>query len=592
MKRPFSTIGFSSFFGAFLAFLLFNQFYFLIIILIFSLIAVALKRKNKTIVFTCLICITMLFTYTYILLSINQETINKYENTAIKIYGYVDEIKTSENGTYSYNFNVESVNSYNKNFNINLYSNDEIEPFKKCFLNVKTFEKDEEKLNLSAYFNQNEYNIKYNENNDFFIRKTIHNLRLNFEKIILSSGNNKYTSVITGSVTGNKDYINQKTINSFAIVGASHILAISGLHLSLIILLISKILDKIKVKTIIKSLILIFMIILLMTFVGFSSSINRAGIMMIIFVVAQMLYKKSDSLNSLGFSVLIIILLNPFSVVDIGFLLSVFATIGIIIIYPLISKRLKRKLKFKNKIINLFLDYFALSLSATIFTTPISAIYFEKFSIIAPVVSVAISLFIPIIVVGGFLIGITGIILKIDFIIQIISFIPKLFTFVTVNIIDAFAKIPFSVIMTNTNILKFEIISFSIFLVLYALIKQNKISLKKIVTSVLCFFTVFLLTVITTSIVKYFNVNLIDISENSTVYYLNYKNTNLLIFDKIDNEIKTKINNYFNKNAINKIDYLIITSSGDNNYNFSSNLKSREININYLIAPNNFMYSE
>ena len=98
---------------------------------------------------------------------------------------------------------------------------------------------------------------------------------------------------------------------------------------------ISYILSKSKIS---KRWIYIITIIGLLSFMfitGFSSSVTRACIMGSIALLANVFYKKQDSINCIAISMLIMLLYNPFIIYDIGFKLSYLATIGIILFYQL-----------------------------------------------------------------------------------------------------------------------------------------------------------------------------------------------------------------------------------------------------------------
>ena len=80
-----------------------------------------------------------------------------------------------------------------------------------------------------------------------------------------------------------------------------------------------------------------------MALTGFTSSVIRSGIMMIIYLIGKEFFYESDSLNSLGIAALFMCLPNPYASGDIGMILSFSATLGIIILYPVLSDYVLKK---------------------------------------------------------------------------------------------------------------------------------------------------------------------------------------------------------------------------------------------------------
>ena len=162
----------------------------------------------------------------------------------------------------------------------------------------------------------------------------------------------------------------------FRRAGASHILAVSGMHLSVIILSLRFILSAIERKK--RNMILIAASLFYMALTGFSPSVCRAAIMMTIFLVGDIFGEKSDGITSLMISMAIILAVWPSAVYGAGFWLSCAATFGILIVVP--SFRLaflypkegdKWPLKPIKKAARLVLTLLIASAAAQMFTMPI-----------------------------------------------------------------------------------------------------------------------------------------------------------------------------------------------------------------------------
>ena len=143
---------------------------------------------------------------------------------------------------------------------------------------------------------------------------------------------------------GYKTGLSKEIKDSFRKNNLSHMLAISGMHISYMLLLFNLLLRPFKTKT--KSIITISIILFFMQLTGNAPSINRTCITVILSLIAPMIYRKSDQLTNLAVSALFMLIQNPYSIKDLSFIFSYIATIGIIFIYPII------KIKFESFIIN------------------------------------------------------------------------------------------------------------------------------------------------------------------------------------------------------------------------------------------------
>ena len=195
--------------------------------------------------------------------------------------------------------------------------------------------------------------------------------------------------LFTGIVIGDKTNIDENIIENFKNSSLSHVLAVSGMNISFLIMGVS-IFNKITGKR--NNFILaIFIIIIYMIITGFSASIYRAGIMGILMLISKIIYRKSDIWTNLSTSLLILLLTNPFLLFDIGLQLSYLGTIGIILFQKIIFKTLTKytykiksikysRSKIKTKIILKILEIISVTTSAQITITPILIYQFHSIS--------------------------------------------------------------------------------------------------------------------------------------------------------------------------------------------------------------------
>jgi len=165
---------------------------------------------------------------------------------------------------------------------------------------------------------------------------------------------------------------------SYAAAGAIHILAISGLHIGIIMLLISYILkplDYLKNGKYLKLILVVSSLWFYAILAGLSPSIVRATTMFTALSFGLFLNRKTELINILALSAIILLLINPFYVFDVGFKMSYLAVLAIILIQPKIA----RLWHPKYKLVNYFWQLISVSTAAQIGVLPLSLYYFHQF---------------------------------------------------------------------------------------------------------------------------------------------------------------------------------------------------------------------
>lgn len=166
--------------------------------------------------------------------------------------------------------------------------------------------------------------------------------------------------------TGNTEYINTSTIDSFRYGGIAHVFAVSGLHIGLVYGVVSFFLKKLHVPKVPAAIISIAIVFFYTGVCGFSLSAVRAAIMCAASELVRLMRGKYDGLSSVALSFVLITLVNPLNVISIGFQLSIAAVAGIAIFNGSICRALTR-IKIPKKIASSA----SVSLSAQLATFPI-----------------------------------------------------------------------------------------------------------------------------------------------------------------------------------------------------------------------------
>ena len=283
------------------------------------------------------------------------------------------------------------------------------------------------------------------------------NIALKLKQKIDETLNEDEASILKGLLLGDTSKIEEEMYEKFQVSNMAHILAVSGMHISYIILGIKLLLDKKIGKRKTKYFIILFLIFYLLL-TGFTSSVIRATIMGILVIVSQILYRKNDVWNSIALSLLCILLYNPFLIMNIGLQLSYVGTIGIILLQKNISSILKN-IKMKNKkiqykinrrlilLISKIKEILAVTLSAQIAIFPIIIYHFNFLGIYFWITNLIVSIIIGPVFLLGFICVLFSF-FKIS-IVSLLSSILSVFIKILIYITN-FSKLPFSKIYIPT----------------------------------------------------------------------------------------------------------------------------------------------
>ena len=185
-------------------------------------------------------------------------------------------------------------------------------------------------------------------------------------------------ALINALLLGQRQDITTDVYEDYAKAGAIHILAISGLHIGILLLILQFIMKPLLYFRYGKFVRLLLILSLLWSFAiiaGLSPSVVRAVTMFSLFAIVRGLKRASNSLNTLAVSAFILLLFRPGFCFDVGFQLSYAAVASIIIVKPVLD----RWWHIKHRIGNWFLDLFKVSIAAQIGVLPLSLYYFHQF---------------------------------------------------------------------------------------------------------------------------------------------------------------------------------------------------------------------
>lgn len=202
-----------------------------------------------------------------------------------------------------------------------------------------------------------------------------------------------HAGLLAGILFGTRANLNRQLTDAFITTGTIHIIALSGQNVSIVAAFTASFLTTF-VSRRIASLLTILVLTLYLWFVGLSPSLVRAVIMGSLTLFAVIFGKRNWSLLSLFLAVSTMLLLHPLWITDLGFQLSVLATLGIIL--------------FGGNEKRIILSELRITLAAQLLTTPLIFFHFHRLSLIAPVTNVAIGWTMPYLMVFGWVAAIAG----------------------------------------------------------------------------------------------------------------------------------------------------------------------------------------
>ncbi len=205
------------------------------------------------------------------------------------------------------------------------------------------------------------------------------NIKAKVVSILRTSGLSKNAfSICSALLVGYDDEIDKDVMQSFSHSGTLHILSVSGMHTGVlygVFIFLFSLMDKHDKRKKLKCLTIILSLGLFVFITGFSPAVLRAALMLALVILGKTFYKQGNSYNTLFLSAFILLLFDPYLIQDVGFLLSYCAVFGIMYLYPILDNLYYVRNNVLRKIWGLCL----MSVSATVFTLPISLYFFHQF---------------------------------------------------------------------------------------------------------------------------------------------------------------------------------------------------------------------
>jgi len=210
-------------------------------------------------------------------------------------------------------------------------------------------------------------------------------------------------ALLQGLILGLRGDIPRDIKKIFSDAGVIHILAVSGLHVGIISFFLFILFRSLHIPFNISIFLTCALLIVYAFLTDLRPSVVRAAIMFIFVMLGMLGQKRVTLLNIIAASAILILIINPLDLFDIGFQLSYAATFSIVILYQKVYEFFPKRLKTNKIFRNFVIAPFSVSLSAQLGAAPIVAFYFFKVPVIAPITNIIIVPLVALVIPAGFL---------------------------------------------------------------------------------------------------------------------------------------------------------------------------------------------
>lgn len=555
----------------------------------FLFAATVKKLPGLFIVFTVCIFIFAGFAHFHYTKLADKNFSDHFSGRHLTISGKVTDISYTEDGRQGLVISVKSFNclgeDYDKNFLTILYTDKEktfdigdnitfsdiFSPIKKNSVHSYDYELYLHTKNISTLFNLDSEYIDILDNSlNFSDRIKIFSKNI-ADKIRTLIGNEE-GEVATAITLGDKTGFSDKLKTIFAKSGISHIVAVSGMHMSILIGFLFLILSKSRIHYKLRNIITTICVLGYMTLTGFSPSVTRAGIMAIFMLVSAIIDSKYDPLTALFFSAALILVFNPYSICSASFLLSFLAFLGILVFATPV----------KNKITARFIPDFikhilSSSIAATIFTLPAIILIFGSVSTYSLLANLLIIPFVSIIFVAV----IISLVLSLFFYPagMILGFVAKILIKTLITVASGISRLPYSYINIKTPSF-FDLICYAIIIILLYLAlngRRTGFTGHLILSAIACYFVI----CCTISALTY-SVTFLDVGQGDSALVKSPGNHYFLIDTGPNGDVTMTA---LKSAGVNKLDIIFI-SHCDNDHSGALSDILENIPVKKVVLPN------
>ena len=292
----------------------------------------------------------------------------------------------------------------------------------------------------------------------------VFDIRKKMEGVFDNSLDENAAPLCKAVLLGDKQALSADVRQDFTDTGMSYLIVVSGMHLAIATFVLRRLLNFFHVNRWISFAAIAALVIFYMVITGFPPSVMRSGIMLLICYLGRALFRDHDSINSLGVAALALTVLNPYSVGDVGMLLSFAATFGILLWGTPIERFCVKKLhlnkspslprtksryyiiiRILKRVLRWGIAVFSTSLAATLWVIPPIIMFFGRISPLSVIISLlAYPITFALLLFAFFFIFVSVFFPFVPFWGKVFAPPINLLSYLLTSIIGCFSKLPFS----------------------------------------------------------------------------------------------------------------------------------------------------
>lgn len=386
-------------------------------------------------------------------------------------------------------------------------------------------------------------------------------------------------------LTGDKSSLSGGNYAALQRAGAAHIVAVSGLHLSFFASLLSLFFRR---RSKLGAALTILLVFLFAAVAGFTPSVTRAAFMVAMTLLAPLVGREEDKPTTLAVTLLILLLVNPYSVQSISLQLSFGAVAGIHAVSTPLYQAMTRSLSdggsrvraLCRRLFRLFAANLSVTLGALLFTTPLTAYYFGSVSLISPLTNLLILWAVSLAFSPGLLLTLLGIALP--GLSALLTFPVTLLTRYVLAVTRALGSLPFaSVSMGSFYLCAWLVLVYAILLLV--LLRRYRRPILPVCAGVLTLCAALLLTRFSLLSCP-LSVTMLDVGQGQCILLCSGGYTALIDCGGSTDNAGDIAADYLQSLGISRLDLLVLTHCHDDHANGVPELFTR-LEVSCLVLP-------
>lgn len=377
-----SVCGFYSVIALFLAAVVFTLF----------LSVAIIKRKNSMVIAMGLILLVAISCFLAIL---KMENLNSFSNSKISATAVVCE--NTYKSANIYRSEIEVINSPEIKKGTRLYVWHNPQNFKtgeiiKAEIKLSKISEDYKDSNYSNGIFLSGNIISFERTGDTDpVLSAVDKVRKYIKDTLFENMDYESAATMCALTFGDRDYFTHEFYGNVKGAGVAHVMVVSGMHLSILVSMVLKCIEKIVYNPKLRALIMLMVVIALTALCGFTMSILRAGVTYIIMAIGLLLGKPYSGDNALGCAVTLILIFSPFAIFSVAFQLSALSTFGILAVGIPVCRYIESRKLLKNKAIKYIAESVIICFSSLLSTLPVTINIFGYISTVSVISNLLIS---------------------------------------------------------------------------------------------------------------------------------------------------------------------------------------------------------